>query len=391
VAVAVAVAVAGRVTRLADYPGLGGTLVGSSGPFTPGNTWRAVYDVTVSSPSSPIGAPGSAIISRPGPWVIRAGVTSGPAGNLTVEYYLPSTPAVLTVDGVWDDAASNVCGSATSGDFGVLQVPRDMSKLPPGSTASPLNVQDWNLALGLDHPLSAFAEGTLTGAQCPPGGIQDPREGPPVSGANCVYIDSGKKVSFITDGLVTGIKGPGGGVVQRGRLVQDPAAPFVRPTTDPRCVSGNGSSQFTWNAPTNPQVPLVDATLSCYLAPGRTLADVRAGRPGSLRPEILKDPRFFYTIVLNSGTRPPSGASTYYGLLRFDAAFITGEESPEPGCSTLRCNGISFFGGANSVGGRKVKAMSVYVFPATSLPTQVEQAGEGDTFVTGTKDVLLVE
>lgn len=271
------------------------------------------------------------------------------------------------------------CGQSSTGDFGLLDSPRkDVNQ-----SSQQL---DLNLALGEDHGLNCYpwvgspcdnAGGNALpapGAQCNhgqavvlPGAILD--NDATRDDANCMDIDNGNKVSFTTNGLITG--GTDSGITFSGRLHNNLNTGCTPPT--------GGTNPFTMLG-----TSINNDTLSCYLTSGHTLTDVKNGVAGSLNAGVAQSPRFFLVPVLDVDVNPQNG---FYPIKTFDAVFITDQsENSAATCSDSKnCNGIVT---DNST----IKQITVFAFPLSALPPELGNTGQTSNYIgTGPKVPRLVQ
>ena len=171
----------------------------------------------------------------------------------------------FTVSGGGDVA----CDDHQRGNFGQLDSPR-------GAETQKQTIYAENVAFGLDHDLAAWSAEPptfeCTADEVPVGAIID--DAPPRNGANCLYVDPGNDPQGLTDGLL------GGGRIDQG------LGRLEKPT-NPRCMRTDYSlGGHNYN----------NDTLSCFLKPGYTLADVAKhdGVPlDAFDISIYDSPRFF--------------------------------------------------------------------------------------------------
>lgn len=317
-----------------------------------GSTFRAVFSVPF----------GTTVTTTQGSWKVRAmqtgsGVTDKWTDDPGVGTLIVGLPSISS------------CPTPSTGDFGLLDSPRS-----DGGSTNQKRFR--NFAIGLDHPLWPVAS-TTPDRPCESDGnpyadgILDDNT-PPLGSESCVDVLNGASVDLPTDGLIDGQGG------EPGRLVGSPQV-----STSGNCrVSGD--SDMRWTSRSGER--LVNTALSCYLEPGRSLADVSAGTKDSLTQSIADDPRFFYVPVIDTTTRPPNG---FWPIKTFRGAFITNERvGGDADCLGITdCNGLLF---NNS--GSKLKAIQAFTFPLSALPDLVAQPGNGGEYYSGgPKDLLLTE
>jgi hypothetical protein len=414
-----------RVTNLSTNPSTASTGAVSF-DFHTNTTTASGTTVRVPTPASPVtGVPGTLVpgtssgsgsnwqgtfrVQLPpqmreplGIWLVRAAQlgASNPGNRWTNDAFVGE----VFVDGEF--YVGGGCNNPNQGNFGLTRHGRctQWSATSPRTCPSGIGGNQFavNVASGLDHTLTAFPAGSLPppgtpATVCPTNGTPagarlDPTPGAPVDGANCIYIETGNVAGQITQGLITGTSGSSS---VPGRLAR--STPWTRPSTAPASctnpASGAGSSGFRWQTPTTGNVQVLNSVLSCYLAPGRSLTNVRDGVPDSLIEDIYSDPRFFFVPVLNGDERPQSGGN-HYAIQRFVGGFITDQQlNGTATCGTGRkngtCNGIE-------IGSRQVFSLTVFIFPVTALPPvtgqPVQEGPDGfEDFITGTKEVVLYE
>jgi Flp pilus assembly protein TadG len=225
------------------------------------------------------------------------------------------------------------CSDSQRGNFGQLDSPRrDVSQKQ--------TVYAYNVAYGLDHQLTAFpnpASAECSGDGTPTGALID--DAPSQDGRNCLYVDPGNDPQGLTDGMLGGGRVPQG----VGRLEKP---------TNPRCQRTDyrlGSHSYN------------NDTLSCYLKPGYTLADIAKddGVPyDALDESIFDSPRFFWVAVVHATDRQ---LKKYLAIKTFAPVFLTDETLATPATTN---NGLVLNAGG------KVQSMQVFGFNADALPVQ---------------------
>lgn len=317
-----------------------------------GSQFRAVFSVPF----------GTTVTTTQGSWKVRAmqtgsGVTDKWTDDPGVGTLIVGLPSISS------------CPNPSTGDFGLLDSPRSDG----GSTD---RQRFRNFAEGLDHPMWPVSSPSpdqpcLSDRSPYPDGILD--DNTPARGdESCINVLSGGSNSLPTDGLIDGQGG------EKGRL--EVAAPFG-PSGSCR-VSSRPTLEWTSNSGKR----LINTVLSCYLEPGRTLADVSAGRKDSLKQSIADDKRFFYVPVTDTTLRPQNG---FWPIKSFRGAFITNERAGgDADCAgQTDCNGLLF-----NNGGMQLKAIQAFTFPLSALPELVAQPGNGGEYYSGgPKDLLLIE
>lgn len=277
------------------------------------------------------------VTNQPGVWFIR--VYNGSAGVWSKD----SSALPVTVT---NGSPTPGCGTASTGDFGVIQSPRF------DATSAAQALAD-NLAFGLDHSLAVWpTDPAMADGSCPTvpvGGTSpvldyDPSRGSnPVDGANCINILNGNQVSKVTDGLLERLDVP----------------------TTSGCDRAGGSSYLNV-AGRN----VNNDVLSCYLPTGVTVGQIsqEVGAPEHVLDEAIFDsPRFFWVPMISGAVKPANGD---YALVDYRAVFITDESSfayKGCGCASSR-NGIA----ASST---QISLLQVVAFNADSLPETTVSGG----------------
>jgi hypothetical protein len=224
------------------------------------------------------------------------------------------------------------CDEHQRGNFGQLDSPR--SGVNQKQTRYGLNV-----ALGLDHEIAVFedppnivceADGNPVGAL-----VDDPKD-PPLNGRNCIYVDSGNDPIGLTNGLLDGVSG------YPGRLVASGPSACGIPTTS---FSGH---------------TINNDSLSCYLKPGYTLADIASDDSpfDALDVSIFDSPRFFWIPVVYATTRE---TKRFLAVMTFAPVFLTDETTTSAKTSN---NGLVL----NS--GGKVQSVQLFGFSENALPVK---------------------
>ncbi|WP_336922672.1 hypothetical protein [Aquipuribacter sp. SD81] len=343
-------------------------------PFGTAGNFSATFIITLPS----------AMANSPGIWLVRAAQPNA-TGNANNRRWTPdSEVAEIFVIG---DAAQEIgCDEPNRGNFGMIRTERRDGRGNDVTT---------NMALGMDHSLSAFptppgpASPTCDGEDIPSGARRDlTPTGGPVDNANCSYILPGSPDGKYTQGLVTGI--PGSNPRIDGRLARTSAVSVPNSCTDPA-----SSGDYLWRTPTHGRVQVINTVLSCYLLPGASLsgAIAESATTPSFSEDIYGDPRFFFVPVFDTSERPGS-AGNYYAIKRFVGAFITSqqEDGTVPSCTNGRkasCNGLQF-------GGTQLNEVTIFTFPLVALPptteTPVQEGPDGfEDYIGGTKEVVLYE
>lgn len=341
---------------------------------------------TETDPSGPV--PSEPDLSEPG---ITEPEPTEPAGPSTYSatFVVTVDESVTAVSGTWNVRARQPAPAADwSPDAAVGTVTvagsglcAEVGLLSTGSTGD-ASGSGVDLTEGLVDGLTSFPDGVLASPAPAPAERCDGLRGSlaaPLPGARCVSVTLEGSAGRLTRGLVSG---PGTDVP--GRL-----APPNGAATTP-CPADGGTVPVT-STPVRPAV-VVATTLSCYLSPGATLAQVvddEDPEADLLRPEIYDDPRFFFVPVLNGATLPTDDGS--YAVSELRGAFVTGERVDEDGatvpaeCPSIdSCNGLEFVGD-------ELYSVQLLTFPATALPSQLPQPSNGRFYPAGTKEVVLVE
>jgi hypothetical protein len=241
------------------------------------------------------------------------------------------------------------CNGHQRGNFGQLDSPRNDS-------SQKQTVYARNVAFGLDHKLAQFdsepsqfecpADGTPTGAE-----IDDDT----TAGNNCLYVDPGNDPQGLTDGLL------GGGRINEGEgRLQKPNSP--RCSSRPSLIIGGKNYN--------------NDTLSCFLKPGYTLADIASDTApeDALYADITSSPRFFYVPVVWQGDRL---LKKYIAIKTFAPVFLT-DETVTSGATSL--NGLTL----NPAG--KVQAVVIFGFNEIAIP--VPPNSDTTDYQEGTRKVI---
>jgi hypothetical protein len=229
------------------------------------------------------------------------------------------------------------CSENQRGNFGQLDSPRTRGPLEASQKQT---VYARNVAYGLDHQLAAFAAPSsfeCAGDGLPAGALIDAVASR--DGSNCLYVDPGNDPQGLTDGLL------GGGRITQGEgRLEEP--------TNPSC----GRSELRiGNRDYN------NDTLSCYLKPGYTLADIAKddGVPfDALDKSVLDSPRFFWVAVVHA---PDRQLKKFLAIKTFAPVFLTDETVSSPASDR---NGLVLNNGG------KVQSMQLFGFNAAALPVE---------------------
>ncbi|QIK66081.1 hypothetical protein G7072_06755 [Nocardioides sp. HDW12B] len=288
-------------------------------------------------------------------------------------------PLAFTVTGGGGEVACNV---SQRGNFGQLDSPR-------AGYPQLQKRYEYNLALGLDHKLApfnmldypaiatnpeCFNDGSPTGAKID-NVVRD--------GNNCIYVQSGNDPGGLTSGFLTGVDGGPDGA-KPGRLFTAPTS--SRCTTNGRVAPAKASdSKVAW-------ANINRDTLSCFLLPGKTLADIASDTAAAdiVDRSILQSPRYFQVPVVHANDRADK---KYIAIKQYASVFLT-DETPTcnltaptyggPGCATAE-NGITMNGGGN-----QVFAVQVFAFNTFAITTPPNGA-DTEWFVGGKPVIRLVD
>ncbi|MGY2875443.1 Flp pilus assembly protein TadG [Marmoricola sp. URHA0025 HA25] len=233
----------------------------------------------------------------------------------------------------------------TAGNFGTIKLPR--TDVP---TAQQLYK---NIANGLQDPLHLVVhDWARTHTASPPGTCVD--------GVNFAVVSTGGGATPLKPdtNCVDTVTGVTTGDADQGFIMYNSGHGLL--TTAPThtgCAPGGGSASRTVHL-SGRDYTINNDTLSCYLLPGKQLADVQSstysGGP-AFTADLLNSPRVGYVPVLKVA---PSGGSNKYSIIDFRPAFITDEK---PGTAASASNGIM----VNSSGITQIK---VFFFNREALP-----------------------
>jgi hypothetical protein len=333
-----------------------------AGSTTPDPANAAWFDATFTVPLPAV------VHANPGDWKVR-GIQLAPGSN---RY----TPALRVGTFTVEPVVLTAC-IPTVDPSGLITSPRTVSS---GNATDLAN----NLIQGIDHDLFPVADPQpdtacdADGAPPYPDGRLDVTS--PTDGATCVDVRTNSGASAI-DGLING-----SGALN-GRLVLVGAQTV---TTSGNCrVTGPGDDDLKWTK--NGEV-LVDTALSCYLAPGKNLTNVKNGAASSLTNAVRSDPRFFVMPRTDTTFRPsnlsgPTSGPQYWPIEDLVGAFLTNETASggDATCAgTDDCNGLVFGGGG------QLDSIQAFTFPLSALSAATDP-GNGRAYIGGPKDLLLVE
>jgi hypothetical protein len=283
-------------------------------------------------------------------------------------------------------SSSATCGDDVSGNFGSLRLSRDDA----------VNA-DWlamNIALGLQHGLTTFADGPTpcdNAAGEAAGAVLD--SGTPDQDiiVNCLMTDPGL-VSPATKGMIAGINGNIGLLAVPGNIAGHPHSTTLNPAgnSDTRLVNFTGKGSYYINN---------DALTAFFLNSTVTVGnvtqqiDLSASLPAiaehAIGSEIFASPRFFWIPVLSYDAA--HGHSTGYPIVRFQPAFITGQPTtatktaPNPSGFAMPDNGV--FVDKNSI-----ESLQVVLIDPDALPESIEAHGSILPWLgAGTKIIQLID
>jgi len=305
------------------------------------------------------------VFNRPGAWQVRLHNANG--WSRTFGRFVVGDPNPLP----------NGCGVSATGDFGMLDSPRnDGSQLADATSL--------NIAEGLDHflqPWSVAVDGPLPSDTQPdncrvqPGNVPlaDLDDAPAHDGPVCVNIKNGMDTDTVTDGLIEG--GMVSGDNYDGRLEED---------TLEGCDRNGGSEETTRLGVSG----LNDDVLSCFLPAGVSVGDVVAANVTgqavhSIDARIFESPRFSMVPVINYQFNPPNG---FYPILRWQPVFITDE-------TQASTHGNSYATSLNGITTTptKVVGLQVAVVNVDALPLTATGGGSVIPYIgQGTKIVRLI-
>lgn len=269
------------------------------------------------------------------------------------------------------------CGQVSTGDFGVLYSPRR----PPATQLN--DVQALNIAEGLDHDVIPFDTDVYSlppqgqdscqgnGGTPPVGAVND--KDPTRNDANCLNIQTGGNIPFVTSGIIAG-GSTSSGYDYEGRLRSD-------------------SSICDHNGGTSPDYRLEtyinNDVLSCFLKPGVTVGDVSSeliplSAEGAISPEIYDSPRFMVVPIIDYPVNPQNG---FYPIIGYVPVFLTEE-------SEASQKGASIGPSTNGVldDGTKIVSLRVIALNPLALPETAEiTSGTIPYTGSGTKVVRLLD
>lgn len=267
---------------------------------------------------------------------------------------------------VGDEVLENVeCPTEhIDGNFGTIKVPR--TDTTPGSYIAKniaKGLQDGiNLVVHKQHNATGLCDdlsvpGNVGGGAATDGANEATTV--PDADVNCVDTDTGLPANAATEGLVQWDGGNG---------------LLIKPTAD-GCDPDGGSAERRIDINGGPYY-INDDTLSCFLLPGKTLAQVTQPTYSggqAFTKDLFKSPRFAWVPVFD--VQPDSGGSKRYSIVDFRPAFITDEVV---GGDATANNGLT-------VQGNDIKKIQVVFFSGDALPRDTDQVidylGVGDPIV----------
>lgn len=205
-------------------------------------------------------------------------------------------------------------GSSSSGNFGLLDFPRDdMGGNPSAKVAA-------NVVAGTQAPLTAGLHLQADDGLCveTDTGVIWSTDSIRKKNSNCFDTATGDISSAVTPGFITGETV--GGTFYKG-ILHDKA-------TKDDCDPDNEEDERNVKIQ-NTYYTLNNDTLSCFLTNSATtlgsLADEDYAGGAAFSPDIYLSPRFVYVPVLMK--QPESGGSGNYSIVDFRPGFITDEQS----------------------------------------------------------------
>ncbi|GAA1925956.1 TadE/TadG family type IV pilus assembly protein [Nocardioides marmoribigeumensis] len=350
-----------------------------------------VYPVNLAIPGKVGSTPGTQTVTIPGVgpevtstvgkwevWGARNIVAGTPVPGTTVFSADPgpasatvgsqSEPLVFEVTGGGGEVG---CDDSERGNFGQIDSPRT------GMTAMN-KAYGYNIALGLDHKLKEFEPSlALPGVDITlnpecysdgnPGGAKI--DNTVRDGNNCIYVEAGNDPPYLTNGLLSGMTGGPDGTV-KGRLFSADTSPLCTANGDKRAPAKADDGHFQWSK-------INRDTLSCYLKPGVTLADIaKDGSDFDLLDKSIEDsPRFFYVPIVYATDRTDK---KYIAIKQFAPVFLTDE--------TLTSGATADNGVQMNTGGTQVFAVQVFAFNYNAIP--VDPDGEDVEWFDGGRAVV---
>lgn len=297
-------------------------------------TYRYPDNSTVSDPTN-----AWTITSTAGTWEVWSVVSRDPGVPAPAAASLPLAPGALLLNRAANAGEFEVtgggqvgCNEHQRGNFGQLDSPRK-------DATQKQRVYALNVAHGLDHelvPLPAPASFECSANGSPAGALIDNVS---QDGRNCLYVDPGNDPQGLTGGLLGG----SAGIAQGDGRLEEP--------TNPACGRSplSLSNGHSYN----------NDTLSCYLRPGYTLADIAkdtAVPQDALDASIFDSPRFFWVPVVWQGDRM---LKKYLAIKTFAPVFLTDETASSGPSAT---NGLTLNPGG------KVQGMTMFGFHPDALP-----------------------
>lgn len=233
----------------------------------------------------------------------------------------------------------------TDGNFGTIKLPRE---IPYNSNDLPANI-----ATGLADGISLVTHSQADVSGLCQHGVNSAVESDTElrMRTNCVDTDTGLPANVATEGFISYNDGNG---LLAGKETHDGCDPDGG--SDERGVDVRGNDDVDYH--------INDDILSCFLLPGKTLAQVTADNyagGAAFEADLLSSPRFAWVPVFE--VRPDSGGSNQYSIVDFRPAFITDQDptcSPPYYCATAD-NGLT-------IGESGVTHMKVVFFHIDALP-----------------------
>jgi hypothetical protein len=315
--------------------------------------------------------------STPGVWYIRVATLDGVIELWSSTGNKPHPALVIGAPGL-------ECAGEQSGNFGSLRLSRNDTN----STSLDLPM---NIALGIQHGLESFPSGPTPcddSAGIAAGAVLDP--GSPTDGivVNCLMTDPGL-VSAATRGMITGTNGYPGLLAAPGNdsTHAHSTSCNLSGTTSNRLVNFTGKGSWYIN----------DDALTCFftndsVSVGQVSPDDPATTPVPahvISADLFTSPRFFWIPVISYDAA--HGHSTGYPILRFQAAFLSGQvdsatrTNPNPGGYASPNNGVI-------VDKNSLEQLFVVLIDSRALPEIAVVPGGILPYVgTGTKVVRLID
>lgn len=306
-----------------------------------------------------------AVYATEGTWYVRAWGGQSTIGHADNEWSPVNPSGPYRAPSIQVGTPVLECDAGPSdGNFGTLILPRQIPYNPSSHLPA-------NIALGVQEPLSltVHAQATASGL-CEhgvSGAVESDTQLRPKT--NCLDTDTGLPANVATEGFITYDNGRGLLAGKETRSGCDPDG-----GSDERGVDVTGNSDVDYH--------INDDILSCFLKPGKTLAEVTSDSyagGAAFIPELYDSPRFAYVPVF--AVRPDSGGSATYSIVDFRPAFITDQD---PTCSApFYCatanNGLTI--GENGVTHMKVVFFHMDALPHDDDSPTIDYLGVGDPVV----------